>query len=548
MTMEVGRLSVSETLFKCGRCHTQRGSEELAHLVPRRSRYSYGVMVHVGRALFQQAKSERAVQQELREHNIEIARSEIGYLGKKFIAYLALAHQESAEAIKEFLTRQGGYILHLDGTCEGESPFLMSGLDSISGIVLRTIKIPSEKAEQISVLLKEINASMGSPLAVVSDMSTGIESAVRETLPGVPHFFCHFHFLRDIGKDLLGADYDSLRRSLKNQGLKKKLRVLAKKCKTNIDTDQTMKAALKRYILEHAAGKPVETLPAEVLAYTLALWILNAKLAAKGHGFPFDRPHLTLYERLVAVADLFAKKKTLHTKHSFLADLKDIAQRVLHDCSLERAVERLQERAEVFDRLRNAMRIATPDSNKALNDNGDAVSLRTIKEALTAFRSDKEIIERAARERAYQKMLKQLDRSWEKLFADPIIVQTSCGKRIIQPQRTNNDLERFFRALKRTFRRKSGCHSLTKTFYAILADTPLVRNLDNKEYMTLLLNGKVSLEQRFADIDAEKIRRYFTDLRADDAPFRLPAGMKKVLRLPNLPLQLVVKPHFRLAA
>jgi hypothetical protein len=31
---------------------------------------------------------------------------------------------------------RGGYILHLDGTCEGDSPHLMSALDSISDIVI----------------------------------------------------------------------------------------------------------------------------------------------------------------------------------------------------------------------------------------------------------------------------------------------------------------------------------------------------------------------------------------------------------------------------
>ncbi len=429
----------------------------------------------------------------------------------------------------------------------GRKPDAHERTDEISGIVLHNVKIPSEKAESIIPFLENIKATMGTPLSAVSDMSTGIASAVRELFPGVHHFLCHFHFLRDIGKDLLGADYDTLRRGLKTHGLKTELRALAKKCQVTLDRDPTMKASLERYVQHHtAAGRTSsEALPAVVSVYILALWVINAKLSSTGHGFPFDRPHLALYERLSQVGDLFAKKTTLHSKHRYLASLKQIVNEVLHDQPLERAVNRLIERAQVFDRLREVMRIATQDSKKALNDNGDTVSMTTIEEALTAFRTDKEIAEKAASERAYEKMLKQIDKHWEKLFAAPITVCTPQGERVIQPQRTNNSLERFFRSIKRTLRRKSGCHSLTKVFQAILADTPLIKNLEKREYMTILLNDKTSLEERFADINEKKIREYFSALDDTNAPYRITPRMKKLLRRPNLPQLLRVKPLSR---
>ncbi len=42
------------------------------------------------------------------------------------------------------------------------------------------------------------------------------------------------------------------------------------------------------------------------------------------------------------------------------------------------------------------------------------------------------------------------------IFADPLTVQTHAGPLLIQPQRTNNILEQFFRNLKRAHRRHSG--------------------------------------------------------------------------------------------
>ena len=64
-------------------------------------------------------------------------------MAKKFIVYLALAHRESSEKIKNLLSKGGGYILHLDGTKEGDSPHLMTGLDEITEIVLENVKLSS---------------------------------------------------------------------------------------------------------------------------------------------------------------------------------------------------------------------------------------------------------------------------------------------------------------------------------------------------------------------------------------------------------------------
>jgi hypothetical protein len=81
-----------------------------------------------------------------------------------------------------------------------------------------------------------------------------------------------------------------------------------------------------------------------------------------------------------------------------------------------------------------------------------------------------------------------LNKYWEKLFADPIAVYTDAGKKTVQPQRTNNIMERFFRELRRGIRRKTGLNSMSRALRSILADTPLVKNLENREYMDFLLN------------------------------------------------------------
>jgi hypothetical protein len=59
-------------------------------------------------------------------------------------------------------------------------------------------------------------------------------------------------------------------------------------------------------------------------------------------------------------------------------------------------------------------------------------------------------------DRLVRKMLEQIDRYKEKLFAAPVIVDTPNGKIAVFPQRTNNILEQFFRGMRRAHRRKTG--------------------------------------------------------------------------------------------
>ena len=134
-------------------------------------------------------------------------------------------------------------------------------------------------------------------------------------------------------------------------------------------------------------------------------------------------------------------------------------------------------------------------------------------------------------------MIGQIDKYWTKLFAGPITVQTPSGTVRIQPQRTNNILELFFRGLKRANRRRTGNASSRRMLQTILAETPLVRNLENQAYMKILLNGRATLEEVFSDIDIESFRQAFRE--AQDAPEKIPAKLKPLIAMPDFPEKLV---------
>ncbi len=442
------------------------------------------------------------------------------------------------------MSSQGGYILHLDGTCEGDSPHLITSIDELSKLVLGNIKLPSENAAQLIPFLRKIKLDYGNPIAMVHDMGSAILNAVKEVFPGIADYICHFHFLKDIGKDLFGDDYATIRRHLKTHAIRTHLRKTAKNLKKAIDTDSESTDCFDHYLKNKPLHEPKIPLTPIVTAYLIIVWCLEAKADSHGFGFPFDRPHFDFYLRLQeAYPDLQSMKLKMADNASLLP-LMPISK-VLSDPALASTVQRMQDKVRIFDLLREAMRIAQPDSCNGLNDGGDS-EIATIKERVTRFRRSEEINELAATNIAYRKMLKQIDKYWDKLFADPIQVLTPTGTVTIQPQRTNNILEQFFRDLKRDNRKRSGNHSLTQTLKTMLAQTPLVKNLKNPQYMEIILNGKVSLEERFAEIDIAQVRIAHTV--AQKSAQRYPKKMAAMFKIPHLPSKLVKMPPKEVAA
>ncbi len=499
-TLHLGPFRAREVFLLCKSCEQPQRSEDLCALVPPGANFGYDVMVYAGKALFLRHRNEAEVVAELAQSNIQISPREVSLLGMKFIVYLALAHQQRAPELR------------------------------------------AEDEAHIVPFLKRLKQAFGTPLALVHDMGKGILAAVATVFPGVPDFICHFHFLRDIGKDYLGADYDTIRTRLSRHGISATLRYRAKQFKRDMDANPAMSHALQCG-LEHAAFPAEAVALAPVVgAYTLIQWALSAKTGGDGYGFPFDQPHLSFAQRLQRLNADIERIKDIHLRGQWRDNrtyfkLHFILQPIMRDKTLWKAVAALEAKIIVFEKLRKAMRIAVPSGPHGLNDEGSQNNIHSIEKGVTAFRAW--LIRRKdyPQDHAAKKMIDQIDKYWKKLFADPITVQTLSGTLLIQPQRTNNILEQFFRNLKRGHRRRTGNASSGRMLRTILAETPLVQNLQNPHYMKILLNGKNSLEEVFAEIEIDTLRQAFRDAQID--PERIPAKLKPIIAMTDFPERFV---------
>ena len=70
----------------------------------------------------------------------------------------------------------------------------------------------------------------------------------------------------------------------------------------------------------------------------------------------------------------------------------------------------------------------------------------------------------------------------------------------------------------------------------MLVDTPLVKNLDNPDYMALLLNDKADLEELFASMDPFFLPKEFELQTGVD---RILPGFRKIIKLPALPEHMI---------
>jgi len=512
ITMNTGSFVAHETFLYCPQHGEIHRSEDLKHLVPFKGTYGYDVLVHVGKAMYLRSMNDQAIKKELKLQAINISESEIRYLGLKFIAYLTICHQQSQLKCRLKMARNGGYILHIDGTCEGDSPHLFTGMDEISGIILSSVKINSEKKEKIIPFLKDIQAKYGTPLAVVSDMGKGLIGAVEEVFPGVLFLICHFHFLRDLGKDLLNDKY----RDLRNRLTKSKIRV-------------ALKSKAKDF--EKKLGKEIKDLSKidanpELASIKTALLFIHCMFdtsSLSGYGFPFDMKHLLFYHRLIASYEKIERLYNTKGGKPFYQLIK-ILSRVINDKDLKQTASFLKENETIFNKLREALRITLKDGKQGLNDAGEDCDMKSIANKVNEF-IDKH---KSSENRCHQKMIEQIKKYYEKLFADPIKVMIDGKEVFIQPQRTNNVMEQFFRYLKRLLRKRSGNISVKRSLTAMLPGTVLVKNLDNEDYLELLLDGTSGLEERFSQIDSRLFLQEFSEMKSLNR--RIPTDAKKLIK------------------
>ncbi len=101
ITMDIGAFEAHETISECQNDNLFYSSKLLRSLAPAKCTFGFDVIEYVGKALFIYCRNNKEIMLDLSDKNINISERNISNLGRKFVIYLALAHRESQNKIRE---------------------------------------------------------------------------------------------------------------------------------------------------------------------------------------------------------------------------------------------------------------------------------------------------------------------------------------------------------------------------------------------------------------------------------------------------------------
>ncbi|HET6245285.1 MAG TPA: hypothetical protein VFF35_12285 [Bacteroidia bacterium] len=492
--------------------------------------FGYDVMEYIGYAIWRKSHTASQIQSDLLlQNNLTISESEITYLAKKFVHYVVEAQKDKLAEIKNFLHRGGGYFLYFDAMHPGDGAahIMCAVAEEISekiNIVLGSAKLSKESTETVAAFFRELKEKYGNPLAGICDMLASNLAAFREVFPGVLLLICQFHLLRSLGKEFLDYETSKLQNILKQYDVTRRLKEVLKNCKESIDADPQ----LAEYLTydEKKYRSSFQILPGVVKAYCKIQWTLAYEQELNGYGAPFDRSEFVYLQRMKKAYDSL-KEYSLEFKE--LSELKFLLACILEDPDFKKQMAAMERKVEDFDHLRAIMKIAPTGGGKGLNDDGEECDITMMEEQLKVFIESNKIKNNS--DKAYKKMIKQILKYWKMLFAEPIEARLPNGEIVlVYPGRTSNILERLFREFQRLEYKRTGMGTLGRTVRAMIAETPMMKNLECPEFMNIILNGQPTLAARFAQLDKKHFKERMNESQNKE---KLPAGLKKNLNNPD---------------
>lgn len=531
VTLAHGTFHLQETVDVCpsgcrqaGRPMTHR-SAALAAILPPGSVVGYDVMVAVGLARFVHHQQRDEIRATLvREHGVGLSTGEISRLAHRFLAYLLALHHASAPALRAALTADGGWPLHLDATGEDGRGTLVVAYAGWRRWVLGAWKVPTERAELILPGLHQVADAFGPPCAIMRDLGRAMADATEDFVGSVPHpmpiLACHFHFLADIGTDLVAKGHDQLRALFRQAKIVARLRAFVRQQGDRLGPAIAEgRDGLGRWLAEpHPGHRVPEGRAGQTVVRSLAQWVLDYRADLPDAGFPFDVLSLALYDRclqVVAAIRAFLRdppadrpvRKSLERLQQILRPVDcDVPPFALVGAALSR-------RADLFTEIREALRLHVRDPTPAGETGLEAQTLHDIRTAVATLEASLRT-RRPARgpdtdlRQAIDVILSHLDRHGPHLWGHAIPITVEGEARIRVVDRTNDGLEAFFHGMKHGERRRSGRKILTQDFEHLPPAAALAVNLTRADYVEIVCGGSLDrLPAAFATLDARNRSR-----------------------------------------
>jgi len=516
-TIRYGKIHFRESLVKCPRhqCDPKKsgsltfGSTFLRSLVPPGSSIGYDVIVFIGKERFVAYRQIEEIRTEMHRTGINISSSSITRRCDFFLAAIECLHYTRLRKLRLLIQSNGGYILHIDATTETKSDTVFVCVDRCLGTVLLSEKISSENQDEVEKILRRLKRYFGDPIVIMRDMSDSFGKAIMEVFPDVPDRICQFHFLKDIGKDLLGKLYVQLGHTIAKLKINPSLRKLKRELEKGLTESKVSEASVFFSDIESLEQIPTATVRKyeDFLALCLVNWILEYTHDGSGWGFPFDLYRVLYFNRInlarLRLSRYFIRHpRTVKNCPTLMTLYKCISHSENQD--LRREVRDTKAIHRIFDELRSVLRFEfsarTPLA--ATLSVGTLKEIKSYNRALTKYTKDLiKAHENDTISEPEEVILKHLVKHQFKL---PIPEQLAE----LLLDRTNNFLEGLFRGSKKGQRRQSGKKDISMEFGYHGPYLPLMLNLSNDHYVSAVIGQHDDLPIRISELDSSDIQHY----------------------------------------
>lgn len=432
------------------------------------------VVVLIGLLRWRLGMKRSEVKAFLHSRGLDLSEGTISNRSLDFLLLFAQLHRDRHEKIKKALARQGGTVLHMDGTHKsgGRVTFVLQ--EDRHGIIVDAALVPSEGEEHVGKVLASYKEMYGSPLVVVRDMSDSLAAAATNVFPGVRQQICQVHFLRNIERTLLSGPHTTLKRLIVRHRLTPRLRGLR--------------------VADAGGERSIGDLERLWVHVAVDYLLHPVKQQTKWLSAPL--PYFFQHHRVAEVSKLVQRLVRWNASRNCVCnavmDLDLCLREVLQDRDVRNAFNLVRRTIHWLDMARVPLRISRTTHLKDTPPDG-----RGIEEVKVMLRAVLDRITREGREiggeyhRVASAVRKSFDEHWDELFVPFPMVK---GKPV-RFRRHNNALEQSHRWTRKGIRERTGRERTRlemEQFGDLLA---ILSNLWNPAYQRLVLDDVRDLSQ-----------------------------------------------------
>ena len=501
---------------KCpNECRTADGNiftrhNEAKNLAMGNHGFGYDIEVEIGFKRYIKHMQIGEIAGEYKDVGIKISNATISRYSHQFLDHLEKLHVLRLSDLAESMAANGGDCMHFDSTCEKGAGSLFHVISGWDNWIMGSWRQSTENTQEMLPHVMYLIETLGLPLGIMKDLSKQGQLVVEEIRNVYPDaeiriFACHYHFVKDIGKDILGDCHNRLKGCINDTKATLGRYIRETRDKTTDGAEDISKTLENWLSSSDSMDIPMVSNAIAIIRH-LIQWVLDSGQDGDNNRFPFELPYLLFYDRVVRMAGITTKvldrveADTRSSTYSLLKRLNKTTTALMKNKTASGAAESIRSKNELFLRLRSSLQLEAKIKIEA--------TCQTVTERIENIKKNKAQFENyiaelsemrnsgkvdCNKEKAIDIILAHVSKYNDELWGHDIHASDQDGNTVMRiADRTNNVCEQEFGKVKSDAHRASGRKNLGLNLIERPASASLVQNLSNEQYVKIVCGGSLN--------------------------------------------------------